>query len=269
MVLNFLREIVIRDRLCTFVGGAKSYVLKANQLVDHFHGDVGVLIRVEEAVVIVAEVVDELAGVGVGDGGQFFGVIEPVVDEVLAVFGGGSEDEEEEEEKGVNFHELIDFLLEFNLYKLMSHTDIMPIFSYTLVISLTFMNVDSLQHLESEFEAYLAVIHQNINPHTHKSERIRLNAWIKKLCSVIDNVFWRKNRNFYAEVLACMLLHQQLGFPFNKPPPEDSLPKLTPYEVPFSIRQELSRQKASQESNKENMSEIGNTYQENKLKKCK
>ena len=68
VVLNFLREIVIRDRLCTFVGGAKSYVLKANQLVDHFHGDVGVLIRVEEAVVIVAEVVDELAGVGVGDG---------------------------------------------------------------------------------------------------------------------------------------------------------------------------------------------------------
>lgn len=98
------------------------------------------------------------------------------------------------------------------------------------------MSTDEIQVLEEEFQEWLNLIGDQIGPELQKSERIRLNAWIKKLCSVVDNVFWRKNRNFYAHVLACMLINGNLTYPFNKAPPQSSLPKLSPYDLSYSVR---------------------------------
>eukprot|EP00919_Chromeraceae_sp_WS-2016_P005633 GHVR01013178.1.p2 GENE.GHVR01013178.1~~GHVR01013178.1.p2 ORF type:complete len:128 (+),score=10.00 GHVR01013178.1:2151-2534(+) len=94
-----------------------------------------------------------------------------------------------------------------------------------------------------------------------KSERIRINAWVKKLSSVIDNIIWRRNRNLYAKTLFLMLKRRNVSFPFNKNPPENSLPKLSLYDIPYHIREELDKKncKKNNESDKENISYLGNS----------
>ena len=71
------------------------------------------------------------------------------------------------------------------------------------------MNIEELTDLETVFSSHL----QNIKISSQvlpKSQRLRITAWLKKLCSVVDNVFWRRNRNLYAEVLSLMLAERIL-----------------------------------------------------------
>ena len=93
--------------------------------------------------------------------------------------------------------------------------------------------------LESVFSLHLQSIKHNSNL-LPKSQRLRVTAWLKKLCSVVDNLFWRRNRNLYAEVLSIMLASTILESPFDKAPPEGALPKLNIYEIPFQIRKQLA-----------------------------
>ena len=66
------------------------------------------------------------------------------------------------------------------------------------------MSIEELTDLETIFSSHLQNIKIN-SQFLSKSQRLRITAWLKKLCSVVDNVFWRRNRNLYAEVLSLML----------------------------------------------------------------
>jgi hypothetical protein len=54
---------------------------------------------------------------------------------------------------------------------------------------------------------------------------------MKKLSQVTKNTTWKENRNFYARVLQQMVANKMLDAPFNKIPPEGTLPKLTKYDL--------------------------------------
>lgn len=118
------------------------------------------------------------------------------------------------------------------------------------------MSIQELADIEAQFSSHLQLITQASNP-LPKSHRLRVAAWLKKLCSVVDNTFWRKNRNLYAEVLSLMLADGHLGSPFDKSPPETALPKLNIYEIPFKIRNQLACEKKA--DNKENEECINRT----------
>lgn len=71
------------------------------------------------------------------------------------------------------------------------------------------MSIEELTSIEEEFTKHL----QTIRDHSRalsKSLTLRVQAWLKKLCSVVDNYFWRKNRNLYAEVLSLMLQDENM-----------------------------------------------------------
>ena len=107
------------------------------------------------------------------------------------------------------------------------------------------MSIEELTDLEAVFSSHL----QTIKMHSQelpKSQKLRITAWLKKLCSVVDNVFWRRNRNLYAEVLSIMLAEGILECPFDKSPPEGALPKLNIYEIPFQIRRQLACEKKAE-----------------------
>lgn len=67
--LDDRRERVGFDLLVAGDGRAQTHVLNGpHESVDYRHGEVDVLLPVEEAVVVIAQIVEELAGVPVDDG---------------------------------------------------------------------------------------------------------------------------------------------------------------------------------------------------------
>ena len=103
------------------------------------------------------------------------------------------------------------------------------------------MNISSeikaLHLVELEYEDTVEQILPYFYDFLTKNEQIRIRQWIKKLSSVINNILWRKNRNLYAKLLLAMLKTKSgLLEPFNKCPPEGSLPKLSIYEIPFNLK---------------------------------
>ena len=69
-----------------------------------------------------------------------------------------------------------------------------------------------------------------------RHQRIKIQAWLKKLDMRMENVVWKQNRNFYMKVLHEMILARDIQEPFNKVPPEGPLPTLSPYDVPYPLR---------------------------------
>ncbi len=64
-----------------------------------------------------------------------------------------------------------------------------------------------------------------------KHEKIRIEQWCKKLCQITINPTWKQNRNNYALLLLNCIENGPLVEPFNKVPPEDSLPALNKHIV--------------------------------------
>ena len=60
-----------------------------------------------------------------------------------------------------------------------------------------------------------------------KHSKIRITSWCKRLCQITDNLFWKKNRNLHAIFLLNMIINNQFESPYNKFPPQDSLPILS------------------------------------------
>ena len=59
-----------------------------------------------------------------------------------------------------------------------------------------------------------------------KSIRIRINNWCKKLSQVSNNLEWKKNRNLHAICILDSVLNEHFEYPYNKFPPEGSVPIL-------------------------------------------
>ncbi|CAD8202853.1 unnamed protein product [Paramecium octaurelia] len=97
------------------------------------------------------------------------------------------------------------------------------------------MDEEFIKVMLSIEEAY-----QNLNKH----QKIRVEAWTKKLCQVTTNEVWKKNRNLYARILLNQVSKGTLSEPFDKRPPEGPLPKLNRYLV-LSDQKENARPQIS------------------------
>ena len=59
-----------------------------------------------------------------------------------------------------------------------------------------------------------------------KHTKIRIESWCKKLCQVTNNIEWKKNRNLHAICILDSVLNEHFEEPYNKFPPEGSVPIL-------------------------------------------
>ena len=60
----------------------------------------------------------------------------------------------------------------------------------------------------------------------NKHDKLRIKNWCKKLCQVTNNVEWKKNRNLHAICILDSILNEHFEEPYNKFPPEGSVPIL-------------------------------------------
>ena len=60
----------------------------------------------------------------------------------------------------------------------------------------------------------------------NKYDKLRIKNWCKKLCQVTNNVEWKKNRNSHAICILDSVLNEHFEYPYNKFPPEGSVPIL-------------------------------------------
>ena len=60
----------------------------------------------------------------------------------------------------------------------------------------------------------------------NKYDKLRIKNWCKKLCQVTNNVEWKKNRNLHAICILDSVLNEHFEEPYNKFPPEGSVPIL-------------------------------------------
>ena len=60
----------------------------------------------------------------------------------------------------------------------------------------------------------------------NKYDKLRIKNWCKKLCQVTNNVEWKKNRNLHAICILDSVLNEHFEYPYNKFPPEGSVPIL-------------------------------------------
>ena len=63
---------------------------------------------------------------------------------------------------------------------------------------------------------------ENLNKH----DKLRMKNWCKKLCQVTNNIEWKKNRNLHAICILDSILNEHFEEPYNKFPPEGSIPIL-------------------------------------------
>ena len=60
----------------------------------------------------------------------------------------------------------------------------------------------------------------------NKYDKLRIKNWCKKLCQVTNNVEWKKNRNLHAICILDSVLNEHFEEPYNRFPPEGSVPIL-------------------------------------------
>jgi len=84
--------------------------------------------------------------------------------------------------------------------------------------------------LDEEFIKLMIDIEKNYTLFK-KHDKIRIEQWCKKLCQITINPTWKQNRNNYALLLSNCVSNGTLAEPFNKVPPEGSLPALNTHIV--------------------------------------
>ena len=60
----------------------------------------------------------------------------------------------------------------------------------------------------------------------NKYDKLRIKNWCKKLCQITNNIEWKKNRNLHAICILDSILNKHFEEPYNKFPPEGSVPIL-------------------------------------------
>lgn len=95
-------------------------------------------------------------------------------------------------------------------------------------------NATNISKLDEQFIKIMLEIEKNYVTFS-KHEKIRIEQWSKKLCQVTINNLWKQNRNLYALLLLDAIMKGTLPEPFNKIPPEGSLPSLNKHIVVISL----------------------------------
>ena len=76
-----------------------------------------------------------------------------------------------------------------------------------------------------------------------KSDKLKINSWVKALCLPTTNIPWKKNRNLYSILLLDSVLKRKLESPFNKFLHEsDELEMLSPSVVKSTISSRFTKE---------------------------
>ena len=105
----------------------------------------------------------------------------------------------------------------------------------------------------------------------NKYDKLRIKNWCKKLCQVTNNIEWKKNRNLHAICILDSVLNEHFEYPYNKFPPEGSVPILNKALVKSQLSKKFfieaskiqNEEQSEQNSNNDNTSNINNTIKKN------
>ena len=99
----------------------------------------------------------------------------------------------------------------------------------------------------------------------NKYDKLRIKNWCKKLCQVTNNVGWKKNRNLHAICILDSVLNEHFEYPYNKFPPEGSVPILNKALVKSQLSKKFFQEalKMQNEEQNENNNENNNLNNNN------
>ena len=105
----------------------------------------------------------------------------------------------------------------------------------------------------------------------NKYDKLRIKNWCKKLCQITNNIEWKKNRNLHAICILDSILNEHFEEPYNKFPPEGSVPILNKTLVKSKLSKKFFEETANiqkneeqleQQQNMENINEHNEEYEE-------
>ena len=122
---------------------------------------------------------------------------------------------------------------------------------------------------DKEFISLMVTIERR-SESLNKYDKLRIKNWCKKLCQVTNNVEWKKNRNLHAICILDSVLNEHFEEPYNKFPPEGSVPILNKALVKSKLskkffQEALRIQTEEQDNNDINNNNNNQKYESNKL----
>ena len=132
---------------------------------------------------------------------------------------------------------------------------------------------------DKEFISLMLTIEKR-SEQLNKYDKLRIKNWCKKLCQITNNIEWKKNRNLHAICILDSILNKHFEEPYNKFPPEGSVPILNKTLVKSKLSKKffletlnMERNEAmfdSQQKNMDNIKEDKEEYEnENNSEKMK
>ena len=85
----------------------------------------------------------------------------------------------------------------------------------------------------------------------NKYDKLRIKNWCKKLCQITNNVEWKKNRNLHAICILDSVLNEHFEEPYNKFPPEGSVPILNKALVKSKLSKKFFEEALKMQNEKE------------------
>ena len=89
--------------------------------------------------------------------------------------------------------------------------------------------MEDLENITDEYDREfisLMITIEKKSEQLNKYDKLRIKNWCKKLCQVTNNIEWKKNRNLHAICILDSILNEHFEEPYNKFPPEGSVPIL-------------------------------------------
>ena len=101
----------------------------------------------------------------------------------------------------------------------------------------------------------------------NKYDKLRIKNWCKKLCQITNNIEWKKNRNLHAICILDSILNKHFEEPYNKFPPEGSVPILNKALVKSKLTkkffEETLNMKRDEEQFEQQQQNMNNNYNYN------
>ena len=100
----------------------------------------------------------------------------------------------------------------------------------------------------------------------NKYDKLRIKNWCKKLCQVTNNIEWKKNRNLHAICILDSVLNEHFEYPYNKFPPEGSVPILNKALVKSQLSKKFFIEASKIQNEEQNESNNNNNNTNNDIK---
>ena len=118
---------------------------------------------------------------------------------------------------------------------------------------------------DKEFISLMLTIEQKSDI-LNKYDKLRIKNWCKKLCQVTNNVEWKKNRNLHAICILDSILNEHFEEPYNKFPPEGSVPILNKALVKSKLSKKFFEEAFKMQNEEQQQGQIDNNENMNNQK---